>query len=366
MAEIDQADLILQAIEKEQRGEIVADSFWDQAGSDVRSSNDAHPDVYTDPSSHSREWNGTPVASLLPSRGPRGIVIPRATRFGRSRGWDPHKPIMVNIDPDVPGGASVVDMSKLTPEAVDAAVAETSNLPNYKLAASVAFRKLAVGTEPIGMPVADSIQHTAPQQPAHPLGLAGAYVAPRMERGVQKNVQVNNARPAAAFGQAKLATVNQQPVIQKDGVDPLAEKEAEALEAKLFEQAVLQRRPEPVAQPPRNLANMFNQAAVNKPPAINNHPAIPSENVTYEVEGFGHLTSPYHRVIRDGIVLVLVYDNNFTAGQKFFPANSDKSLIVDVHNHPSVYKVMVPGIKFTLDNYDICVLLIADERDKKG
>ena len=82
---------------------IQRDSFWDgKSGGGVRCSSDGESaSEYQDPSSHTFEGNGgRSLASLLPG-GLRGVVIPRATTFGGSRGFDPHKPRLVNIDPDI-------------------------------------------------------------------------------------------------------------------------------------------------------------------------------------------------------------------------------------------------------------------------
>lgn len=358
--------------------EIAVDAFWD--GSDgIRSSSDEDPTQYYDPSSAQREANGRSIASLLPSRGPRGVIIPRSSRLGGSLGFNPHKPVIVNIDPDIKGQSSVVDLAQITNEDIDNAIQETSNVTDYKLAASLVFRKLAIGTEPVGMPSDNFNSQVVKEE--HPLGLAGAYVTPRqdMERTMKayspqkqqetkpQQPKIKYIQPAKAFEKGKEARLitdtSGAKYIQKDNPEPLTDEEVENMGVELFKQEALARRHvkeleedlRPERSVSQNRSNLFNK----KKQEVNQ----PSETVTYELENYGQLTCPYYKVIRDGITLALIWDKN-SSGQKFTPSVSDNPIIVDPHNHDSIYKVAVPGIQFELDNYEIYILLIVDEAKK--
>src|ERR1700677_1106729 len=78
-------------IDEMEQSEIRADKDFDD--SIVRSSSDADPTKYYDPSEAHREVDGKAINSLLPSRAKvSGIIIPRSNRFGQTLGSNPHKP----------------------------------------------------------------------------------------------------------------------------------------------------------------------------------------------------------------------------------------------------------------------------------
>lgn len=353
-----QIDQILNDIEEVQRGssddEIKLDKYWDQSGAGaVRTSSDQDPTKYYDSSQAYRESDGRSLASLLPSGRdlPRGTVIPRARRFGGSMGWNPHKPQIVNIDPDIPGQASVVDLSQITPELVEAAMQKTAHITDPRLAAASVFRKLACGTEPINQP------RVKPEEDdrAHHGVLAGAYVVPKSTRGGAQIQPKQSIKPSERFAQRQPVSLVQgnPPRIEKTGNAPLTEAEATQIENQMIQQM----KSEP------KLASKFDQSkqkTANKSQVASE----PAELVTYEVDGFGHITYPYHKAIREDFCLVLAYDTSFSGHKFFLEPNDKKPLIVDVHSHAQVYKVLSTGIHFTLDDYEICVLLIVDEAEK--
>ena len=90
-------------------------------------------------------------------------------------------------------------------------------------------------------------------------------------------------------------------------------------------------------------------------------PTAPTEWVTFEIEGFGEHRAPYHRVIRSGSNLVLVYDTNCDGTQRFFPRTTDKPLGIHIAGEPVAYFAHTTGIEFSDDGIDYCVLLIERE-----
>jgi hypothetical protein len=90
-------------------------------------------------------------------------------------------------------------------------------------------------------------------------------------------------------------------------------------------------------------------------------PTAPTEWVTFEIEGFGEHRAPYHRVIRSGSNLVLVYDTNCDGTQRFFPRTTDKPLGIHVAGEPVAYFAHTTGIEFSDDGVDYCVLLVEHE-----
>jgi hypothetical protein len=86
----------------------------------------------------------------------------------------------------------------------------------------------------------------------------------------------------------------------------------------------------------------------------------PTVKVTFELDGFGTIETCYHKVVQgdDGVSLVLVYDNSYIGGTKFFPPSSDNDLYVDVHNMNQVFKVKSTGMHYRVDNQEHYILLI--------
>ncbi len=342
---IDPTDIVLDSIEQEQltgSSDIKYDSFYDGASSGSwRTSSDHDPSKYYDPSTAFRESDGRSLASLLPSRGGlQGVIIPKSKRFGGSLGWNSHAPQVINIDPHIAGQSSVVDLADVSKEKMERAMASVANIQDPKLAASLAFRKIASGTKPVGLP--ETVERVTNQGNSHMLA-RGAYVTPK-----------------AGMNGAQISRNTPKPIPVKGNTTKMDDKEIEEMDRQAFEAAVSNRIGN--ESKPESRSTLFNK------PKSAFKVAMPetSEMVTYEVEGFGHLTCSYTSVIRDGINLILVCDNNQKNTQKFFPEpNDEKQFIVDVHSDPNVYKVISPGIKFTLFNFDICVLFIVEEQSKE-
>jgi hypothetical protein len=80
------------------------DDQWDEQETDESSVDDCStpdPNKYHDPATQSMTVDGGgTLASRIPRRGGmKGVIVPRSTNFGGSRGVDPHTPGIVNIDP---------------------------------------------------------------------------------------------------------------------------------------------------------------------------------------------------------------------------------------------------------------------------
>jgi len=308
----------------------------DGISNDVRSSSDAHPDAYVDPSTVFREGGDKRgITSLMSSgRSSGGVVIPRNDGGGIPRGLKVHNASIVNIDPHLTstGKASTVDLSKVSKEQMDQAIKEAySQTTDQDMRAALVYRILDDLTNN------DKIEKTKTMEVLETVPVTEQFNTnqPTTE------VKVVKAKPS----KTKLQVSNPIPTnTMKDFQINKADHESSIL------------------------ANYFNKAKKTKPTTQYDTSATkaPDKTVTYEVEGFGQLSSAYHDIVRDGINLILVYDCGYTAGQKFFPqSDPDKNFIVDVHDMESIFKVISPDIKFTL-NYDnkkleICVLFIVAE-----
>ena len=166
------------------------DPAWDSSSSTVRcSSTGEDASKYHDLSEVRFESNGRTLDSILPGRfGLKGAVIPRATPRGGSLGFDPHKPRLVTIDPDIEGQSCVVDLSLVTPAAMDKAMKEASAnqllAGKLDLIAAQAFHNLAAQME----------VQTAKKEPQENKMLISPAVSPKVSQA-KSEITVQTEQP---------------------------------------------------------------------------------------------------------------------------------------------------------------------------
>jgi hypothetical protein len=157
------------------------------------------------------------------------------------------------------------------------------------------------------------------------------------------NTQPNGREvQAAAMGPPAVEAVPMQPMPPQ----PMPAQQAPTVPASLFEPA----QPHMHAPAPTPAAPV---AAV-RPPNV---------KVAFEVRGMPFKQEAYfHQVIRKDGNLVLVYDTRAEGYTKTFPQPIDQDLAVYVDGNASVYVTATTGIQFNLDDNEVCVLLIKDEK----
>jgi hypothetical protein len=385
---------------------IMSDPFWDgKTGGGVRCSVEGEAaNQYQDPSTQFFEGNGgRSIASLLPS-GVRGVVIPRATTLGGSRGFDPHKPRLINIDPDIKGQSCVVDLSKITKESMEEAFLNAAQNPltssDIRLLASQTFHNLAVGYEPVGMGPANgprSIDRRAPlgdfgyvvpqaslgggqiedtvvqEQPSTPQENISPSVTPRTGPMIDPGI----LKRAAAQGQKFRMQEDPRNMAPNAGL-PVAEPEPEQ---EYDEPEYVPQQP-PVQAPrqgfvdqspptqrtmkPARSVKISGPPIMERPQQAKMTASAPETQVTFEIDGWGSFEAMYHEVIKNDCVLVLVFDNRFKGGGKYFPPSTDKLMAVKVANKDTVYFVHSYGTKFQHDNFEYCMLVIEQDQVMEG
>jgi hypothetical protein len=437
------------------------DPFWDgKSGGGIRCSSDGQAgNYYHDASAvggfEAHALSGRSMASLLPGLGYglRGVVVPRATWWGGSRGFDPHKPRLMNIDPDIDGQASVVDVSQFSKEVVaqayELAWQQVGEYGDPRLVAAQAYRNMAVGTEPVGMKAQGNNGY---DERLAPLGGLDTYVVPKAapgggqimpmrpirQNGMSDDVPVSpsvapgpppkpdmdpdsvlafnrpddpNKMTKAQYRQA--ARESSQALMDKLGVQRARGNwtEEEQQQVVVLREQVDNRRgqmpqtrmEEPVFQdqqqprqtqealqttqlPPKQLigaprpnlappvASGFNdqtpfpvrpfpqpfQQHNQSLPAIPDQAGPPTTEVIFEIEGWGQIPLAYHKVIRNGMLLVLGWDKRWTTGKSFPPA-AEKVMAAHVRGTDKVFYVHSTGSTFEDSNMEYCILLIAKE-----
>lgn len=286
---------------------------------------------------------GRSVAELLPTRnGLRGTVLPRSTAFGGSRSRKAHKVGLVQIDPHVPGEDPIkIDISELDGTAVEEAFNSIDGDDISNMAYNT-FRVLA-GKEPIDE-FPDEQKMENPIMPERQM--PNAYTVPRTPNGrLVAAEKAANSRPAAFVGAPTV------PVAQ-----PLVGQTTQLPDLDVVTEVAATNTPNRVL----NIPLSERLSGVPTVSSSNTSVQPPSHKVTFEIAGFGTFETSYHRVVQgeDGISLVLVYDTKFQGGLKYFPQASDNELFVDVHNLPYIFKVRSAGLKYKVDDWEHCVLLV--------
>lgn len=344
---------------------ITPDPFWDGGGSAVRcSSVGDDASRYLDPARASLEQNGRSVASLLPggARGLQSVIIPRSRREFGSRGFDANKPRLINIDPDIKGQSSVVDLSKIDKRKVAAAYKEAERTPGIgdddRLIASATFRSLAISTEPVGMSN-NSTQFRMPRM--SPIG--GAYVVPKAgpngsqlldEIPLDRQLEEVTISPAVTpFRREPLDNVPEPLQLEEEPRRPV---EKQATLRPVRSSSLLER----VAQ---------NRTPVNNagsPPArVQPRVSPPTRRVTFEARGWGQLPYCYHDVVKANNLLVLVYEDSYDGPRLFPPVTNsedpDSSLAVQLDGDDRIYEVHSTGATFNHNGCTYCILVIENE-----
>lgn len=340
-------------------GKIVRDDYWDNKSGGVRCSSigdDANR--YHDPSEqHCEGSSGRSLASLLPSgAGVRGVVIPRATIFGGSRGFDAHKPRLVNIDPDIKGQSCVVDLSKIDKEKMAQAFSEAANNPltqdDIALRASQTYHNLAIGFEPVGMK--STIRQQFGRLP--PIMGGHGYVVPRaLLGGGQEAQEVSPMRPFSKPGIEDVVS----PSITPKGIYEEFEEETEEEEV-VKEAEYVAPRPmfrEQVTNNPKTKMKLAGKP-LQDTKAISSYVAPPSTKVTFEIENWGSFEACFSETIATDSVLVLVYNLRCKEAMHYKPPTTESIMAVRIQDVPKVFFVHSYGISFTHNDYEYTILAI--------
>lgn len=232
-----------------------------------------------------------------------GVVPPAALPEGGLAGFDPHVAGTVHLTGERGEQQESIDLSILTKEEINEIVGDGSELRRSP-----------------GIAEARAKSHEQYQRMA-----AKAAAKSRMQEFQQP---------------LPMPTVKEAMVSVPTRLSPLAMMQAPA-------QRPPQPQPAPAQQP---------RAAASEP----------EFQVVFEIQGHGPFEVWYHDVIREGNVLVVVYDRRFK-GIKYLPPDlGENPLFVDVVKMPEVFIVNSVGINFPFQHYDCSVLIIAHAKPKEA
>lgn len=325
------------------------------------------PTKYHDISTVNLELNNTPLATRVGHNhgfsGLRGVVIPRATRDGGSRGYDHMIPRPAYIDPELTNRRLIVDPMKIrdNPEAMAAAIREAySNYPDPADATIAAFAQFAEQQEN-SMPSEISIpqpQTVVPTPLATPVGhSSNTYVVPKaLPGGGQAKTASFSIPPQPGFG---AGTSLPQPTLPPSMP---VQHQASAPQPQRTSQRSLQAI--------RSLRGEFSDQPSQSGNQAGSHP---TRKVTFELPSMGQFPCFFHGVVRSDSCLVLIYDHSHPAQHVWFPPALEDpvtkeptavAVMVDgtAQEPPMLYLAYSTGIRFTYRNEEYCILTVEKEK----
>jgi hypothetical protein len=266
-----------------------------------------------------------------------GAIVPHVGDGGAPVGHDANTVgAVVNvIDTSIettPLPPFAVDMSQLTKEAVEQSMARASNNGQE------ALKEFSTGP-PINTGQSIEALVRPPRVETAP--------APTLQRQVDPRPVTRQEVKTATFGERSLPDQVQMSPVSNDE---------------------LERTIAPSTAPPKSLFQTQGHSQphlhvpVAEPPAVAEHLEPPKVRVYFEVDGSPFKSDGYfHQVIRNRQTLVLVYDTRVGGYPRSYPQPMDASIACWIAGGEHVYICNTTGIEFTLDNYDVCILLIKEE-----
>jgi hypothetical protein len=326
------------------------------------------PNAYHDISAV--DWVGSKMGGNHGYSGLRGVLIPKATREGASRGYNHMAPQKVFIDPQFTNKKLIVDVAKMqaNPDAVMQAIAQ--NYGQYDELADAAIATFAEFCEPIeeapdNVEIQTSYVPTpVKSQATQQAGGRQQYVAPKASAGGAqmrtKTASFNGLKPTAKTLQlAKQAEV-QEEAPQQDHYE-----------------APRTSRQEPISRAVTHARSLHSELMGGSSAPLNSRPM---RKVVFELPvpgqpgaNMGQFAVNYHDVIRQGEVLVLVYDHNLPTQMVWFPplledpstkeALAMPVLVEGVDGEPDfIYLAYPTGVQFIRNSEEYCILTVEQEK----
>ena len=286
------------------------------------------------------------AAAYHPGLSAYGTTIPTSTTGGKSRGFDPHKPGMVIVDPDMEGGDLEVDFSKLSEvKDLDNIIKRTAGDNPDGNAAFEAFSEIAVK-------VAAAEDQTSPSAPLPPVSKKEPSGMNKPKLRMPKPTEPVDEVPVAAPSSAPLEKMLAQ---QASLLSQLTSQVADLQPSEeAVEEAVEESEEDTGEEVPSNSLEMdFLGVPI---------PLKPQKEIYFEMPQAGTMGARYHAVIEGGNCIALVYDTRYEDGYQWIPpALGDTKIKMTVSRDDKTYVCSSLGIHFHIGVLDVVVLFKHDD-----
>lgn len=287
---------------------------------------------------------------------PYGTTIPRAAEDGASRGFDPHKPGIVIIDPDIEGGNLEIDFSKL-------AEVEDFNTHTQRTMDGVVNPESAFQAfNAIAGELVDNEKKEASPTSLPPVS--------KKEPGGMNKLKLRKPTPTASSAGS-------------DSSSEFATQESESLRVMLAEQSVL------INQLTSQMAQLHTKKETDEKEASDGDelvatseeddlppdglgmpflglsaPLKPQKEIYFEMPQAGTMGARYHEVIESGNCIALVYDTRYEDGYQWIPPSlGDTKIKMTMPRDNKTYTCSSLGIHFHVGILDVVVLFKHDDGD---
>lgn len=288
-------------------------------------------------------------AAYHPGLNAYGTTIPRATQDGGSRGFDPHKPGLVIVDPDMEDGNLEVDFSKFS---------EVEGL-NNKIQSTVGASPDGEGAfqafSDIASELAEGKKKTSPS-PTPPVlkKESSGMNKPTLKKPVPTPVPPVENTPAHDLNQAAFQNhLDEQAALIRQLTSELVElRKVEVVEEAVEEVPAPQEEEEPEVE--------FG-VDVGMPFLGISDPLKPQKEIYFEMPQAGTMGARYHEVLEGSNCIALVYDTRYEDGYQWIPpALGDSKIRMTLPRENKTYTCSSVGIHFHVGVLDIVVLFKHD------
>lgn len=284
-----------------------------------------------------------------------GTTIPRSTKDGGSRGFDPHKPGLVIVDPDMEDGNLEVDFSKFS---------EVDGL-NNKI-------QTAVGASPDGDGAFQAFSNIASE-----LAEGGKKTSPSPPASVLKKEPRGMNKPKLKKPAPVPVPTDEVTPINRGGRDvgavaDVLGEQTDLIRRLMSEVADLRKDREVAEVPPPPETEEFTEELEEEPEAElgvdvgmpflgASIPLKPQKEIYFEMPQAGTMGARYHEVIEGSNCIALVYDTRYEDGYQWIPpALGDVKINMTLPRDNKTYVCSSVGIHFNIGVLDVVVLFKHD------
>lgn len=282
-------------------------------------------------------------AAYHPGLNAYGTTIPTSTKDGKSHGFDPHKPGIVIVDPDMEGGDLAVDFSKL---------AEVKDLNN--------IIQRTAGDNPDGNAAFEAFSEIAGKVAAAEVQTSSSASLPPVSKKEPSGMNKPKLRMPKAT-----AVVAEVPAVAPSSapLEKMLAEQASLISQLTSQVAGLQPSEEPAEEPEEEAAatettsNSLEMDFLGMP-----IPLKPQKEIYFEMPQAGTMGARYHAVIEGGNCIALVYDTRYEDGYQWIPpALGDTKIKMTVSRDDKTYVCSSLGIHFHIGVLDVVVLFKHDD-----
>lgn len=295
-----------------------------------------------------------------PGLTPYGTTIPSASKGGESLGFDPSKPGLVVVDPDMEDGNKVVDYAKFAkhqdrfnakvnqigssdPEsafhAIVEAAADIEKFEEEERMASIPPKsskpelkgKAAMAKDRITIPPQSPVAVDKPSPVVDPI--------PDLSQQLANQTEVLSQMAGVLANMHSSTQLASAPVAGPVEVQTISQVKEEVHDEEVRDKVI-------------SGFETLEMSFVNGP-----LPVKPKKEVYFEMPNMGTMAARYHEIQDGGTCLALIYDTRYEDGYQFMPpALGDVKIKMTIPRENKIYHCSSVGIHFNCGVLDIVVL----------